>query len=318
MYNIEVLNSDLTKKLGTAFMTDYVRISLKDDPSKFCIMSQHFVDNYLEKIKNMEIFEDDVWVITFPKCGTTWTQEMVWMLGNNLDYETSMKIPLDDKFPFMECSGIAKEFPVDTFGMATNQPRPRYIKSHLPIFLLPDQLWTVKPKIIYVTRNPKDAAVSWYHHYRNMAMYKGTKAEFIEAFSKDLVLFSPMNNHVIDFWNIRFQPNILFLFFEDMKRNLPQEVKKVMKFMDKNYSQDDIDKLCVHLSFDSIQKNKMINKEDTIQQISAMTGQEYNPQKYSFIRKGKIGGYKQELTITESDMLDEYIKKAEYEIEYKF
>lgn len=151
-----------------------------------------------------------------------------------------------------------------------------------------------------------------------MAIYGGSKADFIEAFVKDLTLFSPMNEHVIDFWNIRFQPNILFLFFEDMKRNLAQEVKKVMKFMDKDYSQEEIDKLCVHLSFDSIQKNKMINKEEIIEQIAGMAGAEYNPQKFSFIRKGKVGGYKKELTITESDMLDEYIKKAEYEIEYKF
>ena len=151
-----------------------------------------------------------------------------------------------------------------------------------------------------------------------MGLYDGSKTDFIEAFVNDLTLFSPMNNHVIDFWNIRFQPNILFLFFEDMKRNLAQEVKKVMKFMEKDYSQDEIDKLCVHLSFDSIQKNKMINKEETVEQMSTMMGKEYNPQKFSFIRRGKVGGYKQELTPEENEMLDEYIKKAEYDIEYKF
>jgi len=33
------------------------------------------------------------------------------------------------------------------FEECVNMPRPRYIKSHLPMFLLPDQLWTVKPKV---------------------------------------------------------------------------------------------------------------------------------------------------------------------------
>ena len=28
----------------------------------------------MERIKNMKIFEDDLWIITPPKCGTTWTQ----------------------------------------------------------------------------------------------------------------------------------------------------------------------------------------------------------------------------------------------------
>ena len=27
-----------------------------------------------EKMYNMEVRKDDVWIITYPKCGTTWTQ----------------------------------------------------------------------------------------------------------------------------------------------------------------------------------------------------------------------------------------------------
>jgi len=148
--------------------------------------------------------------------------------------------------------------------------------------------------------------------------YQGTIENFIETFVKDIMMYAPMNEHVIDFWKIRSQTNILFLFFEDMKRNLNQEVKKVMKFLDKDYSQDEIDKLCEHLSFDSIKNNKMINKEDDIKHLMVTVGREYNPEKYTFIRKGQVGGYKKELTKKSNEMLDEYIKKAEFEIEYQF
>lgn len=34
--------------------------------------------------------------------GTTWTQEMVWLLENNLDYETSKEKPLYERFPMLE------------------------------------------------------------------------------------------------------------------------------------------------------------------------------------------------------------------------
>lgn len=102
MFVIEVPEDELLKKIETPLMHDFVKISLKEDPQKFCIMPQHFVDNYLERIKNMEIFEDDVWVVTFPKCGTTWTQEMSWMIGHNLDYKTSLETKLDERFPFIE------------------------------------------------------------------------------------------------------------------------------------------------------------------------------------------------------------------------
>ena len=54
-------------------------------------MPKFFINKGFERIKNMEVFEDDVWIITFPKCGTTWVQEMIWMIGNDLDYDSSAK-----------------------------------------------------------------------------------------------------------------------------------------------------------------------------------------------------------------------------------
>lgn len=34
--------------------------------------------------------------------GTTWTQELVWMVANDLDYATSDAIPLTERYPFLE------------------------------------------------------------------------------------------------------------------------------------------------------------------------------------------------------------------------
>ena len=130
-----------------------------------------------------------------------------------------------------------------------------------------------------------------------------------------------MNDHILDFWKIKDQSNILFLFFEDMKRNLDQEVKKAMKFLGKNYSQEEIDKLCVHLSFDSIKDNKMINKKEEIRMLKESAGEKFDPNEFSFVRKGQVGGCTKELSVKENEMLDEYSKWSkfeEFDFEYRF
>lgn len=66
-------------------------------------------------------------------------------------------------------------------------PSPRFIKTHLPFHLLPRQLreGKKKNKIIYVTRNPKDVCVSYYHHYKLLEAYQGSFENFCKLFLND-------------------------------------------------------------------------------------------------------------------------------------
>lgn len=82
---------------------DHTEVTLSDgSTSRSCVMIQKYMDLFAERVKNMEVYEDDVWVVTFPKCGTTWTQEMVWLVNNNLNYEKALELNLNDRFPFLE------------------------------------------------------------------------------------------------------------------------------------------------------------------------------------------------------------------------
>ena len=57
---------------------------------------------FAETIYNFEARPDDVFICTLPRSGTTWTQEMIWLICNDLDYEKAKSIPLIQRFPYLE------------------------------------------------------------------------------------------------------------------------------------------------------------------------------------------------------------------------
>merc|ERR1711884_726200 len=41
----------------------------------------------LWRVREVKVREDDIWVVTPPKCGTTWLQDLTWLITNNADIE---------------------------------------------------------------------------------------------------------------------------------------------------------------------------------------------------------------------------------------
>ncbi|KAG8291804.1 aryl sulfotransferase activity protein [Homalodisca vitripennis] len=163
-------------------------------------VQEHVVPDYFLKfvdpILNFEVRDDDVWVCSFPKTGTTWTQEMVWCIANDLNFEAA-KAFLSVRFPFFEVVALRAqylttvmpdvEFPphiIDSVNYITDLPSPRFIKTHLPFHLLPLQLQEGQTgaKIVYVARNAKDTCLSFYHHNQLLYGYSGTLDDFCTIF----------------------------------------------------------------------------------------------------------------------------------------
>ena len=165
--------------------------------------------------------------------------------------------------------------------------------------------------------------MSFYHHYRHLHGFRDTIETFLDAFVSNQILYAPFNDHILEFWKIRDQPNILVLFYEDMKRNLKQEVKKAMKFLNKNYSEEEIDKLCQHLSFESMKNNLSCNFEDFLEILRTLQSSNgiIPEDGFKFIRKGQIGSHKEELTAEQIKKLNALVDDPQLKecgFEYKF
>jgi len=63
----------------------------------------------------------------------------------------------------------------------------RLIQTHLPWQLLPNsiQSGSSKPKIVYITRNPKDVVVSYFHHRVLFEGFLGSMDDFVDLFVND-------------------------------------------------------------------------------------------------------------------------------------
>ncbi|XP_049831461.1 luciferin sulfotransferase-like isoform X1 [Schistocerca gregaria] len=245
-------NFDYVAENGSdVFSQGVIRVS----PSE-CVLPAAYMEIAL-KIKNFKVYEDDIWVVSFPKCGSSLTREMVWLLMKDLDFQTARNVDLVDRFPCLEFNSILLRIPEVSYAvdLCDRMERPRFIMSHLPVELLPDGLWTVKPKIIYVSRNPKDTAVSLYNHYKLTSHYSGTMEGFMNAFLGNVIFYTPYWNHVLGFWRKRGESHLLFNTVEEMKQCLQDIIKRTADFLGKRVTDQEVNMLMEHLeTFQSLRR----------------------------------------------------------------
>ena len=140
-------------------------------------------------------------------------------------------------------------------------PSPRILKTHLPVQLLPDQVWTKKPKIIYVSRDVKDVAVSNYHFWYSFDVKRKIDLnEYFDNFLNDKVFYGPYRESVQNYFNIPNYENIIFITYEDMCADLDATISKVSEFLGKSIAHENRQKLKEHLSFENMKsKSQSLN-----------------------------------------------------------
>ena len=294
-YEIQDITSNSYIQELMKHVSGYKNGFIRVNPSGFVFITE--TEKYLERLRKFEVRDDDTWICTFPKCGTTWTQEMVWCLMNDLDFKTSKTIDLDERMIFIDHIAILDDFIgvnfPDTIQQAAEMPSPRIIKTHLPFNLLPDQIRTRKkiPKIIHVFRNSRDVCVSHYHHWKILKGFNGGfemwSRLFLEGYGG---YYSPFWKHVESYYLSNYK-NIIFVKYEDMKKDLKSSIEAMCTFLEcKSYTDDGKAQLEQHLSFKNFKQSPTLNKQTHVQMCEDV-GYSNQDEGAVFVRKGIVGDW---------------------------
>uniref|UniRef100_A0A8D0P9Z7 Sulfotransferase n=1 Tax=Sus scrofa TaxID=9823 RepID=A0A8D0P9Z7_PIG len=271
------------------------------------------VDNW-SQIQGFEAQPDDLLICTYPKSGTTWIQEIVDMIEQGGDVERCQRVTIQHRHPFLEWArppqpSVLLQRPVlsthsEGVDRATAMPSPRVLRTHLPTQLLPPSFWENNCKFLYVARNAKDCMVSYFHFQRmNQTLPDpGTWEEYFETSVSGKVAWGSWFEHVKGWWEIRKKFQVLFLFYEDIKRNPKQEIQKVMQFMGKNLDGPVLDRIVQETSFEKMKANPMTNHSSAPKWI---LDQSISP----FMRKGTVGDWKNHFTVAQKERFDEIYKQ---------
>ncbi|CRL07668.1 CLUMA_CG020627, isoform A [Clunio marinus] len=189
----------------------------------------------------------------------------------------------------------------------------RFVKTHLPFKLLPPSIMEKRAKVVYVARHPKDVVVSYYHLnklYRTQG-YVNDFNTFFEYFTKDLLHWSPYFEHIKDAWSHRHDENVLFLFYEDLIKDLESSLKQLACFLGKPLKEEHLPKLLDHLSIQNFKNNPALNGKDLIDVKVLATGAQ------GFVRLGSTEK-NSELTSEMSQKIEKWIEANLKDSDFKF
>lgn len=190
---------------------------------------------------------EDVFVTTQMRCGTTWMQQIVYEVvsAGRGDLSDAGHGHLYAVSPWIDA---ANSVSMDQAPLVGDRPT-RIIKNHLPAAIAP---FNERAKFIYVTRHPVACFASIVDYYRALLGPVMPSAETVtDWYCSDRMYWSPWPDHAAGWWDLAERhPNVLFLHFEDMKRDLAATVGQVAAFLGRTLSDAERDQVVAKCTFE--------------------------------------------------------------------
>jgi hypothetical protein len=245
----------------------------------------------------------DVVIATYPKCGTTWMQQLILLLLRGADGAVA---PMRDA-PWLEMSASSAAngeksssppIPLDELcclpppDPQTDRGR-RIWKTHAPE---PHAPWrggaagaaAVRAKVVVVCRNSKDAAISLLHHTKNIPPFA-----FVGDWSAFAPLFLDGRVESSSFWSwhegwyraaCAAPETVLWVSFEQMKADLPSVALMVARHLGlPDPPAEELERVAERCGFSSM-KAEADRRDAAAEAAGGFV-------KKGHMRQGKVGGW---------------------------
>lgn len=209
-------------------------------PKKTRELHNHHFDSTIWN--DFEFRGDDIIVGTYAKSGTTWMQQIIgqMLFGPNPDLEVA------EMSPWLDLRVPPKDVKLPEIAA---QRHRRFLKTHLPVDAL---VFSPSAKYIYIGRDGRDVVWSMYNHHvnANRQWYEALNdtpgrigppiappPDDIRQYWRDWLdrdghPFWPFWENVRSWWAIRHLPNVLFVHFADLKRDMAGQMRRIGAFLE--------------------------------------------------------------------------------------
>jgi hypothetical protein len=220
------------------------------------------------------ILPDDIFLVSFPKSGNTWTR---FLLANlRFPDEPATWANINRLIP--DPTGTAKR---DFDRM----PRPRIIKSH-------ECFDPRYPRVIYIVRDPRDVVLSQYHYHRKIRKLadESPLEPFVTRFlAGETCPHGSWGQNVATWlYTSEESPRFLLLRYEDLVADTARELTKVATFLQLTAALEQIAQAVERSSADRMRQmeKKQTDKNDLVKG---------SRKDLSFVRAAGSGGWRSEL-----------------------
>jgi aryl sulfotransferase len=186
--------------------------------------------------------DDDIVISTYAKAGTTWMQQIVAQMLLGPDPELAVA----EMSPWLDLRVPPKEAKLPSVEAQTHR---RFLKTHLPVDAL---VFSPQAKYLYIGRDGRDVLWSLHNHHltANDSWYEALndtpgrvgppigrpnpdiRQYWLEWLRNDGYPFWPFWENVRSWWAIRGLPNVLLVHYNDLKRDLPGQMRRIAGFLD--------------------------------------------------------------------------------------